>query len=248
MTPIPKPLPCQTVQIGTRVRLKPRHDWICWCMAMANSKRVGTIIALPCKVEFDVVKIGSRPKIGDFNPEDLEIVAETKPSKYEDHFMTAPTKPDAERLLRKPDLEDITWNIDEIYKSDLEEGRKRVRLFKLLTETFELRIQGFNHDDIQKMGKAIHYPEHWDTINYPTLWDAIHEVVTNTKCSECCPAPDAANVGVDVREHLEEIIRAEETEHYWDGRFNKRSQWQHATKALSLLSADAIKPAEGGER
>lgn len=35
-----------------------------------------------------------------------------------------------------PDLEELTWQIDKIYRLDLEEGRKRLRVCKLLDQYF----------------------------------------------------------------------------------------------------------------
>lgn len=43
----------------------------------------------------------------------------------------------------------------------------------------------FDTEERNAMAKAIHYPEHWDTMCYPNLADAVYEIVTNEGCSQC---------------------------------------------------------------
>ncbi len=65
--------------IGDRVRLEPDLNWLSEFQPLAESGRIGTITARPSDrcwtVQFDVMRPGSRPKVGDFFAGNLILVA-----------------------------------------------------------------------------------------------------------------------------------------------------------------------------
>lgn len=63
------------VSIGSRVRLRPAHNWLSKYAKLAESGRVGTVMAtnemVRAEVEFDVVRRGAQPIGGRFLVIDL---------------------------------------------------------------------------------------------------------------------------------------------------------------------------------
>ena len=64
--------------VGSRVRLKPAHNWLTRYAPLAANGRVGTITAIGSEtsacVEFDTVRPGARPIAGTFSRDDLEML------------------------------------------------------------------------------------------------------------------------------------------------------------------------------
>lgn len=63
------------VSVGTRVRLRPAHNWLSKYEGLAMSGRPGTIVALPddrtATVVFDTKRPGTKPIDGTFARDDL---------------------------------------------------------------------------------------------------------------------------------------------------------------------------------
>jgi hypothetical protein len=65
------------LQIGTRVRLVEKFNWLSKYEALSRSRRTGTIVSFPrhdaAEVEFDVLKRGAKAVTGCFSVRDLVV-------------------------------------------------------------------------------------------------------------------------------------------------------------------------------
>jgi hypothetical protein len=73
------------IQIGTRVRLKPYHNWLSKWQRLADSKRAGTVVGLHPQivVKFDMIRPGAKPIQSNFLATDLDIIPGSAPAEQE---------------------------------------------------------------------------------------------------------------------------------------------------------------------